>query len=154
MEGEKEMMQVVEEVYGHSDTDLPGERIFLCEGDLMEIRSDNQIDSDINMLELIAKTAAKEVGVLELAGWETMSSSVEDGSHLGQEEENELFINSFDREPSSQTGDGEEMKDEVDFTGLDVDNTVDVRSEVEVDAVTISMVHEVKTFNHKAGSMR
>jgi hypothetical protein len=45
------------------------------------------------------------------------------------------------------------MKDKADFTGLDIENTVDVRAEVEVEAVTISMVHEVKTFNHKAGSM-
>ena len=43
LEGEKENntvevydRRVVKEVYGHTDTDLPGKRIFLGEGDLME----------------------------------------------------------------------------------------------------------------------
>ena len=73
MEGEKENNTVevyerrVEEVYGHSDTDLPGERIFLGEGDLMEIwnetRSADDIDSKKEMQELIAKTAANEAAL-------------------------------------------------------------------------------------------
>ena len=131
LEGEKENntvevyeRRVVKEVYGHSDTDLPGERIFLGEGDLLEIWNETR-SADKEMQELIAKTTANEGWGLELAvannlvktGWETQTSSVEEGSHLGQEEEKELFISSFNHEPSSQTGGGEEMKYEAAFTG-------------------------------------